>query len=938
MDGLLKYVGTRWYKCDLHLHTTASECFEDQSVTPQQWVQKAIDQGLDCVAVTDHNTPEGIDAIVEAATGTSLTVFPGVEITCDTSKVHILVLFDPSKNAQDVYDFLIKCDVERDKFAKQDAHTEKSALDVAELAFQNGGLVIPAHIDEYSGLGSFSNDILKGFFQRDYINAVQVVHKPFLDPLLTVAGNEDLKTQINSLRGSPTTEISENMIKDWYKPVRLALENNLAITTFSDNPHAPLNTKHGLDGIGSRFTYIKMGQTPNLEGLRQAFLLPNFRVWNDFEDVNDPYSRPELWIKSIKIQNTFVTGDTAPLVIQFNPQSNSIIGGRGSGKSSILRFLRGVFNRTEDLGELGEILKDHQEFYKIYDAQTKKGALVEGSNIEVEFIRREVLHKVKADIIDASGTQNISISKYDSENEQWEEVEEPEEFIHYFEFEQYSQKQIYEIAQEPNSLKERIDSSIEEIDQLQQNLAIKENEYLEAATGIRTIESQIANKTKLKTDIRDLEDQIDSFKKSGLSELIENNQKFTNGYGKISGLKEDMIAEEDSLVEFIEDFGIETVDLADLDEAEKRELDPIVKEAIEGYEELAKEMRAIKVKGEKIRTEFEKKILKTAWDKARLKNSTDLEAEKEKRKEEGIDDLEQFNIISASKLAKETELADIIDLEVKLETERTKLSTLKDEHLSIVKEITEKRKEYVQEYMQKDRVKVKISSFRNKTHFDDRLRELLQRPTGFETALNALSDLCFTGNAEQKLVEVKDIFRKIRLDEDVEGIVDGHFVNLVNGLTSEQMDRIELFYPDDEIKVEYKPNETGEWKSLEAASAGQKTTAILTLILLDGDTPLILDQPEDDLDNRLVYQLIVDRLKEAKKKRQIIVVTHNANIPVNGDSEYIISMDSESKHISVLHEGTVESPEIKKEICDVMEGTKEAFEMRSKRYKHTESY
>ena len=107
--------------------------------------------------------------------------------------------------------------------------------------------------------------------------------------------------------------------------------------------------------------------------------------------------------------------------------------------------------------------------------------------------------------------------------------------------------------------------------------------------------------------------------------------------------------------------------------------------------------------------------------------------------------------------------------------------------------------------------------------------------------------------------------------------------------------------------------------------------------LIGWGNPLILDQPEDDLDNRLVYQLIVDRLKEAKKKRQIIVVTHNANIPVNGDAEYIISMDSESKYIKILHEGTVESIEIKKEICDVMEGTKEAFEMRSKRYNHKEA-
>lgn len=59
--------GTRWFKCDLHLHTPASECFEDKSVTPEQWVNIAIEKGLNCVAVTDHNTGEWIDRIKKAS-------------------------------------------------------------------------------------------------------------------------------------------------------------------------------------------------------------------------------------------------------------------------------------------------------------------------------------------------------------------------------------------------------------------------------------------------------------------------------------------------------------------------------------------------------------------------------------------------------------------------------------------------------------------------------------------------------------------------------------------------------------------------------------------------------------------------------------------------------------------------------------------------------
>lgn len=77
------FVGTRWYKCDLHLHSPASLCFKERAnITPEQWVQEALDKGLNCVAVTDHNTAEWVDKIKDAAKNKELTVFPGVEITC----------------------------------------------------------------------------------------------------------------------------------------------------------------------------------------------------------------------------------------------------------------------------------------------------------------------------------------------------------------------------------------------------------------------------------------------------------------------------------------------------------------------------------------------------------------------------------------------------------------------------------------------------------------------------------------------------------------------------------------------------------------------------------------------------------------------------------------------------------------------------------------
>jgi len=71
---------------------------------------------------------------------------------------------------------------------------------------------------------------------------------------------------------------------------------------------------------------------------------------------------------------------------------------------------------------------------------------------------------------------------------------------------------------------------------------------------------------------------------------------------------------------------------------------------------------------------------------------------------------------------------------------------------------------------------------------------------------------------------------------------------------------------------------------------------------------------------------------EKKKQRQMIIVTHNANIPVNGDAEYIVSLKMENNNSNINENGCIDKQEIKQEICDIMEGSKNAFEMRSKRY------
>jgi energy-coupling factor transporter ATP-binding protein EcfA2 len=933
MRSQITYKGTRWFKCDFHLHTTASLCFQDREVTAEQWVDRAIEQGINCVAVTDHNTGLGIHEIKAAAVGKELTIFPGVEITCDASKVHLLILFDVTKTSADIRDFLVRADIKAEDFGKQEAATIKSIFEIAELASIDGALVIPAHIDEYNGLGSVSVGNLKRFFTEFNINAVQVVHKEFLNPTLQTTGNTALKELLNDYYNNPNPTIDDATVKEWFTPVKYAVDNNLAILTFSDNPHEPKNSKHGLLGIGSHYTWIKMDEKPSLEGVRQAFLLPEYRIKNEFDSPNNPYNEPDIWIKSISVLNTTVTDIGAPLKIEFSPQLNTLIGGRGSGKSSILRFIRGVFNRIEDLQELSEILLDHNDFYKRETGRPKKGVLTEGSVVEIEFVRKEALHKVNASNIHNSGQQEIRIEKLNDATGSWENITD-EGYLDFFEFEHYSQKQIYEIAQEPNALRERIDKAIDGIDKIKGERDLIRTMFLEKSAAIRTADQLLSGRGKIETRIKDLDTSIKKLQQSGISDLLKAKEKFTNEEEIINQFKNEVEQRENSLNTLANHIEIIDIDLATFDAAHQTVLQPFSKTVVDGFALMKTELNKLKDQATKLKTDFHSSVNDSQWKTDYNKNVLDFNNKKLELEQEGIDAISNFEKLTQEKSDLEKELENINAKAPMRAADRLEREKLQNEYLNMCKTITTQRRVFVSSILTDDKVKVNIKPFRNQNDFETKLRRILQREnTAFQSDIAALTALCFNGNVEQKIQEVREVFLKIRAGEDVSSVVTGFFVNLVNTLNEAQLDEIELLLPEDEIEIQYKSTSSSEFKSLSTASAGQKTTAILTFILSYGNLPLILDQPEDDLDNRLVYELIVDRLKQAKEHRQLIVVTHNANVPVNGDAEYIVSMDTDSKTLKVLHTGTVEQVAIKKEICDVMEGGEQAFEMRSKRYK-----
>lgn len=125
-------------------------------------------------------------------------------------------------------------------------------------------------------------------------------------------------------------------------------------------------------------------------------------------------------------------------------------------------------------------------------------------------------------------------------------------------------------------------------------------------------------------------------------------------------------------------------------------------------------------------------------------------------------------------------------------------------------------------------------------------------------------------------------------------------------------------------------NDGGQYKPSPTLSTGQKCTTILPILLLESDKPLLIDQPEDNLDNRFVFECVVGSIRSAKAKRQLVFVTHNPNIPVLGDAERVFVLESDGTRARLVNQGTVDA--CKRDIVTLLEGGEEAFRLRQSRY------
>jgi len=146
---------------------------------------------------------------------------------------------------------------------------------------------------------------------------------------------------------------------------------------------------------------------------------------------------------------------------------------------------------------------------------------------------------------------------------------------------------------------------------------------------------------------------------------------------------------------------------------------------------------------------------------------------------------------------------------------------------------------------------------------------------------------------------------------------------------------LEEFLPSLTAHLLWRPDSTRDFKLLKKCSIGERGTALLSVILITGREPLIIDQPEDDLDHFYLYKTLTPIIKEVKKRRQLIFATHDANIVINGDTELILITTTRDGKFGEVILTSIENLNNREDVMKVLEGGKDAFRKRREKYGKT---
>ena len=474
------FSGARWWRFDFHTHTPASRDFLEGSdqqvkdkVTPTRWLQKFMEKKIDCVAITDHNSGAWIDELKKELDELTqknpdwyrpLHLFPGVEISA-SGGVHILAVFGTEKTTADIQSLLGAVGY-RGEHGDSNTETTKSIVEVIDIIHdQYGGIAIPAHVDKDKGLFKLKGNALTDVLKKKNILAMEVVDRNGSRP----PQFRSMGVRWSEVRGSDT--------------------HNFRGKNF---------------GV---FTWVKMNSEPSIEGLKLA-LHDGDGISLDMAATPNRY--PDLVIEELRVEKARYLGRSESLVCRFSPFLNTIIGGRGSGKSTLLEFMRLVLRRNEGIDEsLPELVK--------YFVTGDNGLLTTDSILSLIYRKQEVRYRlIWTDKGDTSSLEEHT-------GGEWQPCAEGA-IKSLFPVDIYSQKQIFALANDPNSkgLLAKIDEApAVDADNINRQIRDLASRYGQIDLKMRELHNKIASMEKISGELGDLQRQIEQIEKSGHKDILQ---------------------------------------------------------------------------------------------------------------------------------------------------------------------------------------------------------------------------------------------------------------------------------------------------------------------------------------------------------------------------------------------------------------------------------
>lgn len=962
---------------DFHTHTPESHDYKKPDQTPEEWLKMHMAAGLDAVVVTDHNTTAFIPRLQKAYEEMDkdskefrpLIIFPGVELSMSDG-LHLLAVFDPNKNLDDVAGIISKCGYKGKRGATNDGLCQVSHSEAVKIIKEHGGLSIAAHIDEPCGLlwmDSLINP--KGREYRDLRNKEGLTHEQALQRFIDngIVG-KNLLTQSMSI-GQPMLQIiAEGLdaveVRNWSAlPEEVLCHHQLALLARvnGSDSHKPKDIgRHG-------FSMVHMTE-PNLEGLRTAFadgspkrsksdplITESWSVRAIKATDNTDWNKwPKNAIEKISIEKIRSMGQSSPLVMPMHPQLNVIIGGRGSGKSTVVNALRLATQRgtelpeyTNNQPEAATPAGDFWQWAKKPDARGKPGVINSGTVIKVLYRNSAQSFELEwnATMLNReAGTSQPPLVR--SGKLGTNPIEDGGAYSSSrFPLSIYSQKQVLELGRRPRGLMTIIDVE-QNIEELNSKLKLERAAYGATKSKIRELEISLADEAQDVARLKDIKAEFD---------LVESQvfKEYQLRIAQSRALLPDLSSDSPlNVIANILDEQAAQTQLPDIDDGLIPASDTSGIEAAEIHKKAQDDLRAIELnirkQAKNIRdtlASFNQKLTESAWFKA-LKDSKDkfgvLTGE-----ETSDFDPERLEELAIEKSQLETRIAQYKSIKDLIAQHYKRAS----EQLSAIKAtrsaICQKRLEFVTKQNQQDTLlKLTIVHMgEDISRVEDSLREAL----GIDSAAFAPAIAPTESSVSQSLM---DTFKQAATPQAKVESVRARILELVDSTTNvtgfaslqenlrrqlvsnpARREAIETWFPEDELKLEYRTTESDEWKSISQASIGQQAAAVISFLLSFGNEPLILDQPEDDLDTRMIMSLVVEKVRLIKSERQIIIVTHNPNIVVHGDADLVHAMSDVGSQIRRDQEssGGLQSTATKKFICDVMEGGAVAFRKRFER-------